>query len=284
MIHNGCMVAQYQTVINHAQERIEGFEALSRPWWKVSIPPDLFFERAVHFGMSYEVDMTAIKRAMDMFWYRDVNRTNLFFNALPTTVLHPGFLKDLERVLVSSGAPTDQLVLEITESVPYNVLKLTDTLKAVKSMGIRIALDDVGRGSASLSAIAHVEPDFIKIDRSLVDGISQSPEKQRVVAALVDFMGDGSGIVAEGIESQNDLFTAMGLGIELSQGFYWSEAAHLSDVDLLQLELEMKRVTLYRIGTIDGFSYGLPLLIEKSHEIDELVNQVMKRHGPSDTY
>jgi EAL domain-containing protein (putative c-di-GMP-specific phosphodiesterase class I) len=282
VIRHKCIIAQYQTVINHARERIEGFEALARPWWIVSIPPEMFFQRAVDFGISYEVDMAAIQCAMDMFWYRRNQQTTLFFNALPTTVLHPDFVKKLECVLLASGAPASQLVLDLTESVPYDVSKLTDTVKAVRSMGIRVALDDVGRGSASLSAIAHVEPDFIKIDRSLLADIAYSSQKQRVVSALVDFMGDGEGIVAEGVESLDDLQTVMDLGVQLSQGFLWSEAVHLSDVDVLRLELEMKRFTMYRLGKADNYSFAEPQVIAKSHEIDELVNQLLKRHVSHD--
>lgn len=274
------MVAQYQTVVNHAKEQIVGFEALCRPWWISSISTELFFESAIQSGNSYEVDMAAMKRAMDMFWYKPVNQTVLFFNALPTTIVHSRFLKDFEQLLVSSGAQANRLVLEITETVPYDTLKLIDTLQSLRSMGIRIALDDVGRGSASLSAIAYVEPEFIKIDRSLVDGIARSGKRERVVSALVDFVGDGAGIIAEGIESQEDLFTVMGLGIPLSQGFLWSQAAHLSDMDFVRLELEMKRFNMYKLGTIHGCSICDPQMIEKSHQIDELVNQVLKRSRP----
>lgn len=131
ILRNRCLIAAYQPVVNHVKEQVVAFEALCRPWWRESIRPDVFFERAVRFGISYEADIAAIQCALDMFWYKPAHIGNsvLSVNVLPITLMNPHFLTDLEQMLVRSGTDPYRLVLEITETVPYDSTALIDTVQ-----------------------------------------------------------------------------------------------------------------------------------------------------------
>ena len=92
----------------------------------------------------------------------------------------------------------------------------------MRSIGVRIALDDVGVGSANLGMLVQLEPDFIKVDRSLIQGISNSLSKQRLLSHLVGFMESGDSVIAEGLENPEDLLAVKESGVNLSQGYYWA--------------------------------------------------------------
>ncbi|MBX5437879.1 MAG: EAL domain-containing protein [Alicyclobacillaceae bacterium] len=92
----------------------------------------------------------------------------------------------------------------------------------MRQLGLRIALDDGGTGTASLCALVHREPDVVKVDRSLIQGIATSSTTQRLLAHLVSFMGSPDSVIAEGVEEKDNLLAVREAGVWLSQEYYWS--------------------------------------------------------------
>jgi EAL domain-containing protein (putative c-di-GMP-specific phosphodiesterase class I) len=90
----------------------------------------------------------------------------------------------------------------------------------LRKLGYRIAVDDLGAGYAALGALASLEPEIVKLDMSLVRDIERHPVKQRVVAAIANLCRElGSRVVAEGVETRDELETITGAGIDLIQGY-----------------------------------------------------------------
>ncbi|MCL6593313.1 MAG: EAL domain-containing protein, partial [Alicyclobacillus sp.] len=89
---------------------------------------------------------------------------------------------------------------------------------------------DVGAGGASLRALVQLEPDFIKLDRSLVQGVSQSSSKQKLLSYFAAYMDWTDNVIAEGIEDVADLAAVRAAGISLSQGYYWSPPLPISSL------------------------------------------------------
>lgn len=105
----------------------------------------------------------------------------------------------------------------------------------LRQLGVRVALDDVGRGSSNLLSLVELEPDFIKVDRSLIYQIASSTTKQRLLKLLVTYMESGSNIIAEGVENEEDLAAVRATGVRLSQGFWWSKPMGNNELnDVLQ--------------------------------------------------
>lgn len=117
--------------------------------------------------------------------------------------------------------PLDQIVLEITEHASvadYAVLR--QRLAPLRARGLRLAIDDAGAGYASLHHVAELQPDTIKIDRSLIDGIAGSRSRRSILTGFVLLALDCEAtLVAEGIETVDDLAVVTSLGVEAGQGY-----------------------------------------------------------------
>ena len=126
----------------------------------------------------------------------------------------------LER-LRTLGLSAGLLEIEITEEIALDIDAVQTKLLALSEAGVRVALDDFGTGYSSLAALRQLRAARVKIDRSLVTGLSDSSDKKGLVQAVL-VLGRTLGIevVAEGVETSDDLTTLQALGCELMQGYY----------------------------------------------------------------
>lgn len=224
----------YQPIVDHVSLRAVGHEALSRP--KVDgmpVRPDDWFRDAFASHRSFDADVRALTVAVaDMQVYHELSHLMVFVNILPSTILDRSFLYTLELLFCNGLCRPEQLVLELVEfiSCDDDPLVLSESLRSLRSFGIRIAIDDVGAGGASLRALVQLEPDFIKLDRSLVQGVSRSPAKQKLLSYFAAYMEWTDSVIAEGVEDAADLAAVQAAGISLSQGYYWSSPLPISSL------------------------------------------------------
>ncbi|AHG90177.1 EAL domain-containing protein [Gemmatirosa kalamazoonensis] len=115
-----------------------------------------------------------------------------------------------------------RVVIEITERTAIkDYPKFRERLKAFREIGFRFAVDDAGSGYAGLGSIANLEPDFIKLDMSLINCIDTNFIKQNLVETMVRFANDqGAMVIAEGVERAEEFETVQSLGVHLVQGFF----------------------------------------------------------------
>ena len=123
----------------------------------------------------------------------------------------------------------EDLVFEISERESIDNFSIFREAKDhYKELGFQIALDDTGVAYGSLEAVMELSPDFIKVDMSFVRGIDTDPTRQELLRALHAVAGKfGGQIIAEGIESSEELETLQGLGIPYGQGYLFGRAAPL---------------------------------------------------------
>jgi EAL domain-containing protein (putative c-di-GMP-specific phosphodiesterase class I) len=140
--------------------------------------------------------------------------------------LHPEDLDDPE--LYDPTSPLSlharRVVLEITEraSVAHDTF-LVDHVRALRALGYRVAVDDLGAGYSGLTTLSRVQPEFVKLDGSLVRNIDNSGVNQLIVSAVLDLSAElGARVVAEAIETQRELATLRELGVELMQGYLFA--------------------------------------------------------------
>jgi EAL domain-containing protein (putative c-di-GMP-specific phosphodiesterase class I) len=138
--------------------------------------------------------------------------------------IHPSSLNDLTLVDPGSNLASfaDRVVLEVTETASLGDLAaLRETLRRLRDIGYRVALDDLGSGFASLNNLFALEPDVVKLDMALVREIDVDPQKRNLVAAVVQACVQmGVKVVAEGIETRGEFNCMVDIGCDLFQG-YW---------------------------------------------------------------
>lgn len=139
----------------------------------------------------------------------------LSVNVSPATMESEAFAAALR------GLPLDRLILEVTEHAPIeDYLSLRATLEPYRSGGITLAVDDAGAGFSSLRHIIDLKPDLIKLDVSLTRNVDTDPARRAIASALIFYAREtGSAIVAEGIETPEELQTLKILGVQCGQGY-----------------------------------------------------------------
>ena len=142
----------------------------------------------------------------------------LTLNASPATIPTP----DFNRLI--RGLPIDRVVVEITEHEAVEDYEtITSVLKPLRQDGLRVAIDDAGAGFASMQHILAIVPDFIKLDISLVRGIDRHRARQALAASLAAFARKTDAtLIAEGIETSEELCCLQDLDIDNGQGYYLS--------------------------------------------------------------
>ncbi len=213
----------FEPIVRLATNGVLGYEALSRgPIGTGLETPNALFATAEIFDREYELDSLCRRRALANARGIDAEQL-LFLNILPTCIQDPDFQSaHVRETLAELGLGPRNLVLEISERQAISNFPIfREAIDHFSGLGFRIALDDTGAGFSSLEAALELQPDFLKIDMSLVRSIEDSPEKQEVLRGLQSLAARmGSQVIAEGIETAAELAAIIALGIEFGQGFY----------------------------------------------------------------
>jgi len=204
------IVPAYQPLIALNDGAVVGYEALARFPSDPSSSPDAWFARAWRCGLGPALEARAITAALRLPNRRGFLALNVSLSAL----LSPEVAAVLPAELVD-------IVIEITENEPVtDEVALQQCLKHLRSRGARIALDDAGSGYAGLRQLLLLQPELLKIDRSLIETIDTDPDRQAMVEALVGFaQRTGALVCAEGVEHLGQVKVLANLGVDIAQGF-----------------------------------------------------------------
>jgi EAL domain-containing protein (putative c-di-GMP-specific phosphodiesterase class I) len=202
--------------VDMVSQKAIGVEALARFTEAPLAPPNVWFEQAERIGRGLELELLAIRSALDAA--RELpEHLHVAVNASPGTVMSP----DLLPALLAAGISARRVIVEITEHA--SVEDYPPLLRAradLRRHGIRVAVDDAGSGYSSFRHIVALAPDIIKIDRELVAGIDHDDARRAMVASLVLYaVQSGSLVVGEGVETAAELDTLALLGVDAVQGF-----------------------------------------------------------------
>jgi EAL domain-containing protein (putative c-di-GMP-specific phosphodiesterase class I) len=215
LIGAGAIRAVFQPIIDLADGRIVGFEALSRFDGGDSLSVDGWFEMANRAGMCFELEvacMSAIVGAMARSWELP---GYISLNVSPKTLMEYDF--DLLPDRTAQGG----WVLEITEHTEVNDYPvLARRVQELQARGFRIAIDDAGAGYSSLRHVLRLSPDIVKLDVSLTRDIDRMRRHQLLASAIISFCREtGMALIAEGIETVGERNTLVQLGVPFGQGY-----------------------------------------------------------------
>ena len=207
----------YHPIVETETRGIFGFEALARGNLRSLRSPEVMFEVAAEADLLWELGRLCRSRAIEEMPRRLQSDQLLFLNVDPHDFADPEF----NEIAIGVNDPR-RVVIEITERTAIkDYPKFRERLRAFREAGFRFAVDDAGSGYAGLGSIANLDPDFIKLDMSLINCIDSNFIKQSLVETMVKFSNDhGAMVIAEGVERVEEFETVRGLGVHLVQGFY----------------------------------------------------------------
>lgn len=155
-------------------------------------------------------------------------QTGLFINFLPSVIYNPTVcLRTTFQACERTGMDLGRLTFEVVESEAFpNLALLKSILSEYQAAGARVALDDLGGGHTSLLYLSHLQPDLVKLDRGLIQGITPDDPRLKLLSALIQYAHDlGVMVVAEGIEEVQEFSLLRELGADLMQGYLLGKPA-----------------------------------------------------------
>jgi len=215
VIRDGLVRMVFQPVVAVGSGEIVGVEALARFETEPVVPPDRWFADARDLGMDTELELTAARAAFDRL-------PELPDGVFMAVNLSPAVVMAAEVEEIFAREDGRRVVLELTEYTKVaDYTELLRALDALRYQGVRVAVDDAGSGYAGLHHILQLQPDILKIDIDLISGLDRDPPKRALVRSLVAFAAElGATIVAEGIETADELDVLRRLDVDWGQGYH----------------------------------------------------------------
>jgi len=203
----------YQPIVHLDTGEIAGVEALTR--FDDGAATEHRFRTCEKLGLAAPLDLAIVEQALADF--HRLPGGYLALNLSASTICD----RALQAVLESTDVPHRRLVIEITEHARIpDYRQASQVIDALRSKGVRLAVDDAGAGWASFRHILSLRPDIIKMDRSLTRGVDVDPARRALAMALAIFAGEvGATVVAEGVETDGEVRALRLAGIHRGQGF-----------------------------------------------------------------
>lgn len=210
------MLTAFQPIRSLHTGAVIGVEALARFPGSPEMTPQEFFTQAALSGLGVDAEIMALETALRAGVGVPAS-LYLGVNLSPEACLDPR----VAGLIDGSGLGAGRIVLEITEPEPvHDYAPLAAALESLRGVGLRIAVDDAGAGFASMRHILQLGPDLIKLDRNIIAGIDKDQAQRALGAAMVGFAGQIHAVlVAEGIETEEELVTVRALGMDAGQGY-----------------------------------------------------------------
>jgi EAL domain-containing protein (putative c-di-GMP-specific phosphodiesterase class I) len=234
----------YQPIVAVENGRIAGLEALVR--WEHPkrglVLPREFLSIAQETGLIVRIDHWVLREACKQAraWqerYPNAPLLTVAVNVWPKQIFHPELVA---KILSEIGIDPSTLHLEITEDAMMSngARSADDTLRALKDLGVKLAMDDFGIGYSSLAHLKRFPVDFLKIDRSFINALGQdingTSKDSEIVSAMIHLTHAlGLKVVVEGVESPEQLAQLRDMGCDFVQGNYFSEPLPSEGISVL---------------------------------------------------
>jgi diguanylate cyclase (GGDEF)-like protein/PAS domain S-box-containing protein len=238
----GELQVRYQPIVSLKSGTVVGVEALLR--WEHPerglLGPQEFIGVAEETGLIVPMGAWVLERACHQVtrWHAalpDLEPLHISVNLSGRQLGHPTLAADVEAILTETGIAPGSVELEITESVLVDDIEASsETLRALKALGVKLVVDDFGTGYSSFSYLRRFPVDVLKVDRSFVADLGASPDDAAIVTAIVSLAHTlGLQAVAEGVERPEQLAELRRVGCDLAQGYLFSRPGTGDDIQTL---------------------------------------------------
>jgi diguanylate cyclase (GGDEF)-like protein/PAS domain S-box-containing protein len=222
----------YQPIVSLETEQLVSFEALLR--WKrrdgCTILPNEFIPLAEETGLIDLVGIWSLREACRQLgvWSDRLpaaSAVGMTVNVSSRQLMHPEFVEQVASAIRDAGIPPDRLRLEITETTLMHSLDIAATvLGELRALGVQVYLDDFGSGYSSLSYLHRFPVNTLKIDRSFIGSLADKREQPAIVESIIALARSvGANVIAEGVETRDQLRRLRQMGCGYAQGFFFSE-------------------------------------------------------------
>ena len=231
----------YQPLVDLDTGHIMGFEALVR--WrspdKGLIPPGLFIPLAEETGLVTAIGAFMLDAAcrQAVVWQRLTGFKDLTMsvNLAVRQMIRPGIVDEIAAVLRATGIEASRVKIEITESgIMENMDAARQVLQGLKDLGVRLAIDDFGTGYSSLAHLHRFPFDYLKVDQSFVSAMEETRENREIIETIVGLGHSlGKTIIAEGVETAEELAVLRAMGCEIGQGYLFARPLPAPEAEVL---------------------------------------------------
>ncbi len=229
-ISNEEFILHFQPQLNLKSNRLDGAEVLVR-WQhptKGLLAPGQFFDDIEALNLYSELDNYVLEKTCKTIakWYQTYKRrVPLAINITAVEFQAPDFISNIQTLLIKYEIPPIYLELEVTESVVITDIDLVmNTIVVLQNMGIKVSIDDFGTGYSSLAYLRQLPIDKIKIDRSFIQEVASNDSDLTIVKTMVELShGLGKRVLAEGVETQQQLQLLRNIGCDAVQGYFISK-------------------------------------------------------------
>ena len=210
----------FQPIVYANTGDIYGYEALMRDESGTHLAPLEILDCAERLGRLYDIEKITFEGVLNQVesMPEPFKDKKVFVNSLPAYQL----TEDDEKIILTRlSTHKGQLVVEYTEHSEFSDEALSKRKEDYAGLQIEIALDDYGSGFSNVNNLIRYTPRYVKIDHQLISGININAQKRHFVSSIIDYAGKNDILVlAEGVETAEELRTVIGLGVDLIQGFY----------------------------------------------------------------
>jgi EAL domain-containing protein (putative c-di-GMP-specific phosphodiesterase class I) len=224
-LDNGEFEVHYQPLFDLRDRSITGFEALLR-WYPPGgdpVPPAQFIAVAEESGLIVPIGEFVLREALQQArtWQAAGRALYVAVNVSAVQLSRPSFVERLRRVIDETGLDPALVELEVTEGVIIaGAGEARDAIDQIAALGVGIAIDDFGTGYSGLAYLKRLPIDTVKIDQSFVRDLTIDPDDAAIVTAIVAMARSlGVDVVAEGVETEEQLAELQRLGCHRAQGF-----------------------------------------------------------------
>ncbi len=229
----------YQPKISLATGKVTSVEALIR--WNHPVdglcPPDSFIPEAEHMGLIIELGRWVVQQAcMQIKLWRDQGLENIpvAVNISPKHFEQANFSEEMLKLVNDQGVSPSLIEIEITESTSRNQKVFSNTCQKLRLLGFRVAIDDFGTGYSSLSVLKGAAVDVLKIDREFVRHLPNDTQSSILIGTILGMSKAlDLQVVAEGIETEEQLKALVAMGCHMGQGYYFSKPVPAAEIPAL---------------------------------------------------
>ncbi len=268
----------FQPILDLRSATLFGYEALTRgPANSIMHSPINLFETANRHSMMAPLEFACSENACRRF-VKFGAEGKLFLNVSPISLVEKKYQKQMaEWVIRKFGLSSERVVIELSEQYPLDDYVLTrSATDYFRELGFQVAIDDLGAGYAGLRAWSELRPDYVKVDRHFIEQINEDPVKREFLRSILDIAKEmDCKVVAEGIETADQLATVQSMGVHYGQGYFLGRPeaipapAQLVVDRLTQVSVPLQR-PLRRSQTVAEMAVSSPT-IEPWTPLDEVV-------------
>lgn len=235
-IDGGEIVPLFQPIIDLKSGLVKGFEALAR-WHhptRGTIGPLDFIPLAERTGEIHRLGRMLLNESCQELagWIEqgmNSSAVTMSVNVSASQLVNPAFPEQVRTALQTNGLRPSQLVLEVTESALITYERAKVAFVELKELGVQLGIDDFGMGFSSLARVEQLAFDYLKFDKSFIDGVGSPGRSRTIVASLLSLATElDLKVVAEGVETRAQLDYLESTSCQYGQGYFWSGAVHSS--------------------------------------------------------